>query len=150
AFLAAGVSSSLAAVEPMASSATDSTSWLGLEQPLISGKIRAAGRLPLFMTNWRPAGTDRRPADQCPPRFVRPSRSSAHAHPMVRPGIVSPLEELLHYGSHDLRVDVMGLTGEGTVISVGKSIGDRLRRVEHPYLDLAAADHERGDRDGAH
>ena len=49
---------------------------------------------------------------------------------MMRPGMVSPCEELLQYGGQGLRDDVMGLTGEGAVCSVGKGSGERLRRVK--------------------
>ena len=49
---------------------------------------------------------------------------------MMQPGMVSPCEELLQYGGQGLRDDVMGLTGEGAVRSVGKGSGERLRRVK--------------------
>jgi hypothetical protein len=59
-------------------------------------------------------------------------------------------KELLQHRSQNSRNDIMGLTGEGAILSCGKSIGDCLRRLEHPCLDLAAAYHERGYRDGGH
>src|SRR6266702_2029282 len=67
---------------------------------------------------------------------------------VIRPGIVSPLEELLQHRSQNSRNKIVRLTGEGVIRSCGKSIGDRLRGLPHPCLNRATADHERLDRDG--
>src|SRR6266566_2726409 len=67
---------------------------------------------------------------------------------MVRPGIVSPLEERFQDGSQDLRNDIVRLTRKGAVLGIGKGACECLRGRAHPRLAVSATYHERGDRDG--